>query len=231
MGDAAAARVAAGRRRGGRRPCSRVRRSAAAIPRGSAPPLPISGGRWMAARRSQECGYAGAVAAESRPQICNVPTAIPCATATKSPGLSTRGSRTLPPLHGGSQHRSGRTHIYHARIARQVWATHASATAGDNRIANGCGLLRRGACANEEPRRHRLLGSSRALQALRGAGTSGRVRSMRHSGLGALRMTDHAITPAKPSSGSVPKNGQAQLRRTCMRPFNLRLPLLGPSAP
>ena len=54
---------------------------------------------------------------------------------------------------------------------------------------------------------------------------------MRHSGLGALRMTDHAITPAKPSTGSVPKNGLAQLRRACMRPFNLRLPLLGPSAP
>jgi hypothetical protein len=33
--------------------------------------------------------------------------------------------RTLPTLCGGSQQRGGRTHIYHARIARQVWATHA----------------------------------------------------------------------------------------------------------
>ena len=33
--------------------------------------------------------------------------------------------RTLPPLCGGSQQRGGRTHVHHARIARQVWATHA----------------------------------------------------------------------------------------------------------
>ena len=52
----------------------------------------------MAARRSQECGYAAGFAAETRPQICNVPTAIQCATVTKSPGLSTRGSPVDPGL-------------------------------------------------------------------------------------------------------------------------------------
>ena len=111
---------------------------------------------------------------------------------------------TLPPLCGGSQQRSGRTHTFIARIARQVRTTHAplaangrpmrshcghhgghrhgaslSATdatnpaarrrgsnhpdrrmsgwnrvlpAGENRIANGWGLLRRGVCADGEPR-------------------------------------------------------------------------------
>ena len=44
---------------------------------------------------------------------------------TKSQRSSIRRSRTLPPLRGGSQHRSGRTHIFIARIARQVRSAHA----------------------------------------------------------------------------------------------------------
>ena len=43
----------------------------------------------------------------------------------KSQESSIRRSRTLPPLRGGSQHRSGRTHIYIARIAREVRSVHA----------------------------------------------------------------------------------------------------------
>jgi hypothetical protein len=45
--------------------------------------------------------------------------------STKSQESSIRWSRTLPSLHGGSQHRSGRTHTYIARIARQVRSAHA----------------------------------------------------------------------------------------------------------
>ena len=44
---------------------------------------------------------------------------------TKGHESSIRRSRTLPPLRGGSQHRSGRTHIFIARIARQVRSAHA----------------------------------------------------------------------------------------------------------
>ena len=44
---------------------------------------------------------------------------------TKGQRSSIRRSRTLPPLRGGSQHRSGRTHIFIARIARQVRSAHA----------------------------------------------------------------------------------------------------------
>jgi hypothetical protein len=44
---------------------------------------------------------------------------------TKGHESSIRRSRTLPSLCGGSQQRSGRTHTYIARIARQVRTTHA----------------------------------------------------------------------------------------------------------
>jgi hypothetical protein len=44
---------------------------------------------------------------------------------TKRQRSSIRRSRTLPSLRGGSQHRSGRTHICIARIARQVRSAHA----------------------------------------------------------------------------------------------------------
>jgi hypothetical protein len=62
-------------------------------------------------------------AAESRPHTGRIPTAIQ---------WKHEGSRivhpmipTLPPLCGGSQQRSGRTHTFIARIARQVRTTHA----------------------------------------------------------------------------------------------------------
>jgi len=42
---------------------------------------------------------------------------------TKGHESSIRRSRTLPPLYGSSQLLGGRTHMYHARIARQVRAT------------------------------------------------------------------------------------------------------------
>ena len=44
---------------------------------------------------------------------------------TKRHESSIRRSQTLPPLRGGSQHRSGRTHTFIARIARQVRSAHA----------------------------------------------------------------------------------------------------------
>ena len=44
---------------------------------------------------------------------------------TKGHESCIRRSRTLPSLCGGSQHRNGRTHIYIARIARQVRSAHA----------------------------------------------------------------------------------------------------------
>ena len=68
--------------------------------------------------------HAHGFAAESRPRIPAV-FRRPSNGNTKSPESSIRRSRTLPPLYGGSQHRSGRTHINIARIARQVRTTHA----------------------------------------------------------------------------------------------------------
>ena len=72
---------------------------------------------------------------------------------TKGHESSIRRSRTLPPLYGSSQLLGGRAHMYHARNARQIRATHAPLAAKGRPMRTA---KWRYAVAHGRPRAHSL---------------------------------------------------------------------------